>query len=106
MTTPHIHTDYANSSSYRPLVKISGKSGVLTGLGIAGGASYHYFRVLMDRKVVVDEFLCASLSQNFGNNGIGVNLPFEEELTIEIRDSTPSPLPRFWCSYVISGSKR
>jgi hypothetical protein len=105
MTTPHIHTDYANSSIYRPLIKVAGKSGVLTGLGVAGGTSYHYFRIIIDGKIIVDEFLCASLPQNFGNNGLGVNLPFERELAVEIRDSIPSPLPRFWCSYIISGSK-
>jgi hypothetical protein len=48
MTTPYIYTDYANTSSYRVLVNIKGVSGILTGLGVAGGDYYHYFRVKID----------------------------------------------------------
>jgi hypothetical protein len=98
MTTPYIYTDYANTSSYRVLVNIRGVSGILTGLGIAGGDSYHYFRVKIDGNNVVDEFLCGTMSK-LENNGLGINLPFNNELIVEIRDSKPSPLPRFWCSF-------
>jgi len=37
---------------------------------------------------------------------LGVNLPFEKELIVEIRDSVPSPLPRFWVSFTTSHSKK
>lgn len=106
MVASHITTGYANSKSYLSLVNVSGAPGVLTAVGIAGADSYHYFRVSIDGNVVADEFLCASLGASYENNGLGVNLPFEKELGVEIRDDVPSVLPRFWCSFTISSSKK
>jgi|GEM_PF-2513909 len=105
MTTPYINTDYANTSSYKVLVNISGVSGILTGLGVAGGDYYHYFRVNIDGRNVVNEFLCGTMS-DLGNNGLGINLPFNNELIVEIRDHKPSTLPRFWCSFYTHHSRK
>jgi hypothetical protein len=105
MAIPHIRTDYAYSRNYRTLVEVTDTGGVLTGLGVAGGVYYHYFRVWIDGRMVVDDFLCGNIAQS-GNNGLGVNLPFERELIVQIKDSDPTPLPRFWCSFITHGSKK
>jgi hypothetical protein len=105
MTTPYIYTDYANTSSYRVLVNIKGVSGILTGLGVTGGDYYHYFRVKIDGRIVVNEFLCGTMSE-LENNGLGINLPFNNELIVEIRNHKPSTLPRFWCSFYTHHSRK
>lgn len=102
MAVPHIVTGCPCSSTYKPFLSIRQCSGVLTALGIARGYSYHYFKVTLDGKPIVEDYLCAG---DYGNNGIGVNLPFYNDLLVEVKDSIPSALTEFWVSYVLLGSE-
>lgn len=106
MTTVHVRTATANSTTFISLVKapaISGEevSGVLTALGIASGAEYHRFRVIIDGMQVVDEFMVGSNATVVSaNNGLGVYLPFEKSLVVDIRDDpNAGPLTMYWATY-------
>jgi hypothetical protein len=104
MATPHIHTAFANNTSYVPMLRVRGLSGILKGLGIAGAPRFHYVRVTIDGATLVDEYLAANLiSPAPGNTGFVCDLPFADELVIEIRDLVPSPQARFWVSYLLYG---
>jgi len=102
MAVGHIVTGCPCSSTYKVLLSITGLSGALTGLGIARGYSYHYFKISIDGKPIVENYFCAGDSEN---NGMGVNLPFNRDLLIEVKDSIPSAMTQFWASCVLSGSK-
>ena len=112
MTTAHVRTGTANSTTFIPLVRVPAKigeevSGVLTGLGIASAAEYHYFRVTIDGSQVVDEFLAGSNATVVSaNNGLGVDLPFTKSLTVHIRDLPhASSLTMFWAAFVTASTE-
>lgn len=99
LATPHVKTGYANSNVYVLFLTVTGINGLLTGVGVCGGNSRHYVRITIDGQHLVDDFLCAS-SSGYANNGLGVSLPFDNDLQIEVKDDAPSVMTRFWVTYV------
>ncbi|MBI3842161.1 MAG: hypothetical protein HY295_03295 [Thaumarchaeota archaeon] len=103
MITPHVETGVADSTVYKHFVHCA-NDGVLKGIGVAGGEFDHYFKVEIDSQPICDDILCAQIKPVWGNNGIGLDIPFEKQLDVYIRDSIRTPLPTFWTSYVTSHS--
>ena len=102
MLYPHIRTTSTTSTKFVPLVHRHG-AGVLQGLAVAGGIGYHYFKVTLDGQPLADNYLSGILGGSaHGNNGLAVGLPFEREILVEIRGSTPSPQTVFWISYAMT----
>lgn len=90
----------AQPQGYRTLVHVAG-SGVLTAIGIADAQNYHYFKISIDgqRRPLVDSYLCATVGPRT-NNGMSVIVPFDSELTVEVRDDgTLSPSTCYWAAW-------
>lgn len=103
MATQHIDTATTAGTGFIRFVDLT-KPGVLWGLAVAGGISYHYFRVTLDGQQLVDEYLSGIYGgPAHGNNGLTVGLYFDRELLVEIRNSAASPQTVFWASYATWG---
>jgi len=103
VATPRVAVSTANTTSYVPLLNVSGVDGVLTSVGVASGKNYHYFQITIDGTLVVSDIVVGSNAQmTAANGGLGVALPFSKSLQVDIKDSPASSLPRFWASYVTS----
>jgi hypothetical protein len=106
MATAHIETATANSTTWVNLVKQpkgGGEvGGVLTGLGIASAAEYHFFRVTIDGNLIVDQFLAGSNATTVSaNNGLGLYLPFDKSIVVDICDLPHrSSLTVYWATYL------
>ena len=106
MVTRIIKTSHANNTVWVPLTHEIGKGGTLNGIGVAGGPYHHYFHIRLDGIDIVQDFLCAALT-DYQNNGIALNLPFDNELEVRIKDEPhPTSLTRFWAAYTVSSSER
>ena len=106
MATPIIQADYANTVAYRDLVRIGpNASGLLKGIALSSGDLHHWFKITIDGQTLVDEYFCGCLG-NYENNGMALDLPFNDELAVQIRDDPqPTAIPRFWVAYTRSSSK-
>jgi hypothetical protein len=106
MATAHIETATANSTTWvnlvRPLKDDEEVGGVLTGLDIASAAEYHYFRVTIDGNPIVHQLLAGSSATTVSaNNGLGLYLPFDKSIAVDIRDLPhPSSLTVYWATYL------
>lgn len=106
MATPYIAVDCANSTVWRDLVRVKGSSGTLTGLGVSGGPCYHRVRVTIDGVVLAEDALAGTNSSAHASNGIGVGLPFEDDMVVEMcDDAVASAVARFWAAYVTDQSQ-
>jgi hypothetical protein len=97
----------ANNTSPVPLVHVQGIAGELTGLGIAGGMAYHRFRLTLDGHTLADDYLVGrNTAGASGNAGMGLSLPFESELKVEVYDElTASAITRFWAAFLTSHAR-
>jgi hypothetical protein len=106
--TPHIATATAGSTAWLPLVDLSGDSGLLTGLGVAGADNYGAFRVTIDGIVLVDDkaLVGSNAGQADANTGHTLMLPFSSSLLVQVRDRPrASSLAKYWASYVTDHSE-
>lgn len=70
-------------------------SGIINGIGVTqGDEAVHWVKLTIDGREVIKEKFSASYDE-YSNNGMGLNLPFENSVKIEIRDDNPRALPRF-----------
>lgn len=96
----HVETLTVDATTWHRVIDVKG-SGRLTALGVAGGPYYHEFKVEVDHRIVVADTLAGSGLSTHVNNGLGVDLPFEEHLRVEARDRPdPSALARYWVCWV------
>ncbi len=104
MTTGHVHVLQPSNINYVRMVDITGVDGTLTAIGVASGKNYHYFRITIDGSVVADDLLTGSnATVAAANNGLGVALPFDHSLLVEVRDApSPSALTKYWAAWVTS----
>lgn len=101
----HIAVAPADQRSFKPLVHQPGK-GVLKSLGVSGARGEHFFKLEIDGNVLHegnikngDCFASAHKIQK-ENNALALNIEFENELTVEIRDGhVRYTTPRFWAAY-------
>lgn len=101
MPTPHVAVAAADSTTWKTLVQVQGASGTLTGLGVAAGPYYHHVRVTLDGRHIAEDVLAGTGSSAQASNGIGVHLPFADEMVVAVRDSSrPSAGARYWVAYV------
>src|SRR5918999_5454640 len=111
MAHVYVVTDYANLQrpSYKTLINLPGSpstpvAGTLTAIAIVGGQGYHYFRATIDNNLLMSnqgQALCGG--GRWMHNSIGLNLPFHQNLKVEIADHRPSMTPVFWVSCFVSG---
>jgi hypothetical protein len=96
----HIETLTVDSTAWHRVIDVKGR-GRLTALGVAGGPCYHEFKVEIDHRVVVADTLAGSGLPAHVNNGLAVDLPFEERLRVEARDQpNRSALAKYWVCWV------
>lgn len=96
----HVETLTVDSTAWHRVIDVKG-SGRLTALGVAGGPCYHEFKVEIDHRVVAADTLAGSGLPAHVNNGLGVDLPFEERLRVEARDQPDrSALATYWVCWV------
>lgn len=96
----------ANSTSYVVLRSVTGIGGVLKSLGVAGGTDYHFVRVTLDGKQLVDDYLSGTLSDpSHSNTCMSLDLGFEQSMLVEVRDAARSPATKYWCVDVPHGSR-
>ena len=107
VSTGHARAAKVNSTAFVSLVKVSGTSGVLTAVGVASGANYHYFRITIDGAIVETGIVTGSnASVVAANNGLGVALPFTDSFDVEVRDSpNPSALTTYWAAWTTTHTK-
>lgn len=105
--TSHLTTGSVGGIKPLSLVSVPNHGGVLTGIGVAGGPGYHYFQVTIDGTVLgANNYLSGILSgPAHGNNGMGVDLPFEKSLDVTVHNAKAFPQTRFWVAYVTDGSE-
>lgn len=105
MSTPYLAVAAADSVTWVTLASVSGDSGTLTGIGVAGGPDYHYFRISIDGAVLAADFLAGTGVAGHVSNGVGISLPFSTDLVVDVRDGpTRSPITRFWAAFVTDHS--
>jgi hypothetical protein len=105
MSEPHLVVRSANNTT--PVVLVEARtSGVLKGIGVAGGSAYHNLRVSIDGRELGGGFLSGIVGGGaYGNNGLPCDLPFESQLLIEAWDETvPCPQTLYWVSYTTDGA--
>lgn len=94
----------ASNDQYVKLVNIQGKGGCLNGIGVSGGINRHYFRITIDGRIIVDDNSLCVASRGSQNNGFPVNLTFNQNLLVEVKDLEPSGVTEYWVSYTVNGS--
>src|SRR5213595_3946161 len=66
-------------------------SGILIGLGVARGDSYHHFKVTLDGSQLAEDIMCGAARGDEQNNGLAMGLPFASSLGVEISSENDSP---------------
>jgi hypothetical protein len=96
-----VETRNIDSTEWSEIVDVKGR-GRLTAVGVAGGQYSHRFRIEIDGRTVVADTLASAGPSARNNNGLGVDLPFEEHLRVEGCDGPRgSALARYWVCYVL-----
>lgn len=106
MRTPHMTVSMVATATWTTLVHVQGESGQLGGVGVSSASNYHELRVTIDGVVLAQDVLAgANSGAADGNIGLGVALPFDDELTVEVRDPAASVLARYWAAYHTDNSR-
>jgi hypothetical protein len=96
--TSHLTIGSVGGTTPLRLVSVPKHSGILTGMGVAGGPGYHYFQITIDGTVLCGkDYLSGILSgPAHGNNGMGAGLPFAQSLDVTVYNAKAFPQTRFW----------
>lgn len=85
-------------SQYRVLVDVKGR-GVLIAIGVADGRNYHHFKITIDDRTLVEDYLCATHGPRV-NNGLSLAAVFNHKLLIEIHDDGAlSTTTNYWAAW-------
>lgn len=108
MSTPHITTATANSTSFVLLRSVTGIGGQLLSVGVAGGTGYHFVRIGVDGRRLVDDYLSGTVGggPTHTNTSLSLDLPFGSSFEVDVRDDPgASPATRYWCVDMTNGSE-
>lgn len=95
--------DLAESSPFR-IAHVLGTSGVLNSVGVSSDSGFHYFKIEIDSKTVVDTHILDPFSRSSqASNSLAVNLPFENSLNIYVHSVDTYPQAKFSASFITNG---
>lgn len=99
---PKLEIEEANTTGWKNLVSTDGP-GILKGVGVVHAyAEMPHVRIQIDDTVNIEEKVGSAWTQDCGNGGLNLDLPFNDSLQVDIRDyKYPRPQTKFWVSVIL-----
>ncbi|MFC4359247.1 hypothetical protein ACFO0N_14975 [Halobium salinum] len=99
---PKLEVEDANTTGWKNLVSTNGP-GVLKGIGVTHAyAAVPVVRIKIDGNIDQKGEIGSGWGSNYGNVGMSLGLPFNDNLQIEIKNrNSKNPVTKFWASVVL-----